>query len=71
MSTTAQLSITGMSCGHCLNRVNTALQKVEGVTAQQVRIGSAQVEFDGARVSPDQIAQAITKAGYPAEVVAA
>lgn len=65
----AAFSISGMSCGHCLNRVNNALQKVDGVTAQQVQIGSARVEFDPARVSAGQIADAISKSGYQAQVL--
>lgn len=65
----AAFTIGGMSCGHCLNRVNTALQKVEGITAQQVQIGSARVEFDPARVTAEQIAQAISAAGYHADIL--
>ena len=66
----ATYTISGMSCGHCLNRVNTALSKVDGITGQQVQIGSARVEFDPSKTSADQIAQAISKAGYPADLVA-
>jgi copper chaperone len=65
----AAFSITGMSCGHCLNRVNNALQKVEGVTAQQVQIGSARVEFDPQKVTQEKIAEAISNAGYHADVM--
>jgi copper chaperone len=65
----AAFSIGGMSCGHCLNRVNNALQKVEGVTGQQVQIGSARVEFDPERVTAERIAEAISNAGYHADVV--
>ncbi|HWA16368.1 MAG TPA: cation transporter [Gemmatimonadales bacterium] len=66
----AAFSISGMSCGHCLNRVNNTLRQVEGITAQQVQIGSARVDFDPARTSPARIAEAISKSGYKAEVVA-
>jgi copper chaperone len=65
----AAFSISGMSCGHCLNRVNNALQKVDGITAQQVQIGSAKVEFDPEKVTAEQIADAISKAGYHADVL--
>lgn len=66
MSSTASFNITGMTCGHCLNRVNTALLQVEGVLDQKVEIGSAQVHFDASRTSVDQLARVISNAGYPA-----
>lgn len=66
MSSTAAFSIAGMSCGHCLNRVNTALLQVEGVFDQQVEIGSAQVHFDPSRTSVEQLQRVITNTGYPA-----
>jgi copper chaperone len=65
----AAFAIGGMSCGHCLNRVNNALQKIEGVSAQQVQIGSARVEFDPEKVTAERIAEAISNAGYHADVV--
>jgi copper chaperone len=65
----AAFSISGMSCGHCLNRVNNALQKVDGITAQQVQIGSARVEFDPEKVTAEKIADAISKSGYHADVM--
>jgi copper chaperone CopZ len=67
----AAFAIAGMSCGHCLNRVNNALQKVDGITAQQVQIGSARVEYDPGRVSAEQIAGAISAAGYRADLMPA
>lgn len=65
----ATYTITGMSCGHCLNRVNGALAKVDGIATQQVQIGSAKVEFDPQRVTEQQIAEAIANAGYHADLV--
>ena len=63
MSTTT-LTIQGMSCGHCVNAVSKALKGVDGITAQDVKIGSATVEFDETKVSPSQIAQVVTEEGY-------
>jgi copper chaperone len=60
------LEITGMSCGHCLNAVNAALGKLEGVSVKSARIGRAEVEFDPARTTPDEIAAAVSAAGYAA-----
>lgn len=63
------LSITGMSCGHCLNAVNQALATLPGVKLGSVRIGRAELEYDPAAVSPEKIAGAVTAAGYAATVV--
>ena len=60
------LSINGMSCGHCLNAVRNALSDAPGVTVESVRIGRADVQYDPAVTTPDQIASAITDAGYEA-----
>jgi copper chaperone len=65
----ATYTITGMSCGHCLNRVNSALTKVDGIAGQQVQIGSARVDFDPEKVTEQQIAEAIANAGYHADLV--
>ncbi|HYW50666.1 MAG TPA: cation transporter [Gemmatimonadaceae bacterium] len=57
------ISISGMTCGHCVTAVRKALQSVPGVTIQDVKVGSAAVEFD----SPATLASAeaaITDAGY-------
>ena len=67
---TLRLTIDGMSCGHCLNRVQQALGRIEGVQLTSVQIGQATLEYDPARHDPEQIAEAVTKAGYRAQVVA-
>ena len=60
------LEINGMSCGHCLARVDKTLKSLAGVDDSTVRIGSATVAFDPAIVSANEIAAAVTRAGYPA-----
>jgi copper chaperone len=67
---TLKLTIDGMSCSHCLNRVQQALGKVEGVQLTSVQIGQATLQYDPARHDPEQIAEAVTRAGYRAQVVA-
>ena len=62
------LHIEGMSCGHCLNTVNQALAGQPGVTVGSVRIGRAEVEYDGEVIGPDAVAALVTEAGYPATV---
>lgn len=62
-----KIDISGMSCGHCVARVTKALQAL-GVTVESVDIGSAEVGYDPAAISPGAIAQAVASAGYPAQV---
>jgi copper chaperone CopZ len=59
------LSIDGMSCGHCVARVNKALTAVPGVKVEKVDIGSATLEYDPARATVAAITAALDEAGYP------
>jgi copper chaperone len=58
------MDIGGMSCGHCVGAVKSALQGVPGVEVEQVAVGSAVVAYDPDRVSPDAIARAVADEGY-------
>ncbi len=58
------LDITGMSCGHCVASVSRTLKAIQGVQVDEVRIGSATMNFDAAKVSADAIAKAVTEEGY-------
>jgi len=60
------LHITGMSCGHCLNAVSSALSRLPGVTIRSVRIGRAELDYDPAAVSAEAITAAVTDTGYAA-----
>ena len=64
-----ELSIDGMSCGHCVARVEKALQKLDGVAVGQVRIGYAEVFYDPARVTVAALLAAIEDAGYDARPI--
>jgi len=65
---TQSLTISGMSCGHCVMSVRNALESIDGVTVDEVRIGQATVQFDESAVQADVVAEAVRDAGY--EVVA-
>ncbi len=65
------LQIDGMSCGHCLNAVNRALQGLAGAEVGSVTIGRAVLTYDPARLDPAVIVAAVTDAGYPATVAPA
>ncbi len=63
-----KISIEGMHCQACVNRVRKALEKVEGVQVQDVQVGSANVVADKAKEA--EALAAIEKAGYQPHVAA-
>lgn len=63
------LKISGMTCGHCVGRVTTALKSVDGVEIENVKVGSAMVSYNPTTTSPAQIAAAVENVGYEAQPV--
>ena len=63
-----ELTVSGMTCGHCKTAVEGALKRVSGVSKVEVDLahGSAQVEGDG--VNPDALIAAVQDEGYGAAV---
>jgi copper chaperone len=68
MANGLRLSIEGMHCEACVRRVTNALEGVKGVRVDSVRVGSAQMEFDPAAASPADIAAAVDRIGFKAQV---
>ena len=68
MENTLNLAIEGMHCGACVRRVTSALQSVEGVTVKSVEVGSAEIVFDAAETSAQDITAALNRNGFPARV---
>ncbi len=68
MQDTLKLSIEGMHCGACVRRVTNALQTVPGVQVNSVEVGSAQLAFNRAEATPEQIAAAVNGIGFTAQV---
>jgi copper chaperone CopZ len=62
--TRTTLKIDGMSCGHCVASVKRALASLDGVTVENVAVGSATRAYDPAVASPEKIAGVISDAGY-------
>jgi copper chaperone len=60
------LSVTGMTCGGCVNSVNKVLTALPGVQSVEVSLtpGQARVVFDPARVDRAAMVQAIVDAGF-------
>jgi copper chaperone len=60
------LSVTGMTCGGCVNSVQKVLTALPGVQSVEVTLspGQARVAFDEARVDRAALVQAVVDAGF-------
>jgi copper chaperone len=63
---TATLNISGMTCGGCVRSVSNVLNALDGVVKADVSLDKhcAVVDYDAAKVNPDQLKQAVQDAGY-------
>ena len=64
--TQLHLTIEGMTCEHCVRAVDGRLRRTPGVEVEQVKVGSADLCYDPARTTVDEIAEAIADEGYTA-----
>ena len=66
----AALHVEGMTCPSCEGTIQAAVGRRAGVGSVAVRFadGSATVQYDPARVSAGELADAITELGYPTSV---
>lgn len=62
--TTNTLTIGGMTCSHCLRNVQQALNAMDNVKLDELRVGRAVVTFDETRVTAESVADAVRDAGY-------
>lgn len=58
------IELGGMSCGHCVAAVRGALEGVDGVSVEEVRVGSARVSYDPTATTTEEITEAIREEGY-------
>lgn len=60
------LSVQGMTCDHCVNTVTNALKGIDGVKVAKVTLAEekADVTYDPAHTSEDQLKEAVKAAGY-------
>ncbi|HUE77223.1 MAG TPA: cation transporter [Longimicrobiales bacterium] len=63
------LNVTGMTCGHCVSSVQSALEDVSGVRSARVDLDAnrAVVDYDEAKTDPRALTVAVVEAGYQAE----
>ena len=59
------LAVSGMGCPRCAMRVKNSLLRLNGVLLSEVSLenGIAAVAYDPARVTPSDLAQAVSDAG--------
>jgi copper chaperone CopZ len=61
------LKVEGMTCGHCVSRVQKALDAAPGVLEAKVDLASATAEIRfSAATDAAKLAEIVTEAGYPA-----
>src|ERR1700754_388497 len=66
--TSVELSIDGMTCASCAHRIETKLNKLDGVTATvNFATEKARVEF-GTAVTPEELVATVGEAGYRAHL---
>jgi len=65
------LSLFGMHCSSCANIIERSLKKVPGVSSANVNFAAekANVIYDESQVNSQKLIEAISKAGYKAEMV--
>ena len=63
--------VTGMRCAGCAANVERTVKKLSGVAEVYVSIatGTMSLEMDPSRITPEEIAEAVRKAGFGAELV--
>ncbi len=59
-----QLSIEGMTCGHCVMHVKNALTGVAGVSSADVDLASKRAVVEGQALDDAQLKAAVADAGY-------
>lgn len=62
-----QYTVTGMSCAACVNRVERAVSKVDGVVSCSASLLTNSMGVEG-NASEEAVIEAVEKAGYKAEV---
>jgi copper chaperone len=58
------ITVTGMTCGHCVMSVRKELGKIDGVNIEEVKIGLAAVTVNETKVTDKALQHAVEEAGY-------
>lgn len=66
--TTSTYTVTGMTCGHCVNAVRQELTALPGVTDVAVDLATGRVAVtSAAALDPTAVRSAVDEAGYTLE----
>jgi len=65
-----KLSVRGMTCAGCVDKVQAALKKIEGVEEAMVDLDKnmAKVTYKKGSTTPEKLAKAVSEAGFKCEV---
>ena len=66
MAETIELTITGMTCDHCVRAVTEAIAATPGVTAAEVDLAGGSAMVTGEGLDPEALVAAIGEEGYGA-----
>ena len=65
MSVTAQYTVTGMTCGHCVKAVTDELSELDGVVQVDIHLPAGQVTVtSNDPLARDAVAAPVDQAGY-------
>ncbi len=65
MTTTTTITVDGMTCGHCVNAVQSEVGRLAGVTKVSVDLATGQVTIVGDQApDPEALRAAVEEAGY-------
>jgi copper chaperone len=66
--TTTTVSVSGMTCGHCVSAVSEELEALAGVEAVDVELNAGGISTvtitSSNELSPSEIGEAVAEAGY-------
>jgi copper chaperone len=57
-------TISGMSCGGCVNSLTRVLKSVPGIEPIKIEVGKAHLRVDDARVTSQVVRDAVERAGF-------
>ncbi|MEK8128084.1 copper ion binding protein [Paenibacillus filicis] len=61
---TVQLQVEGMSCNHCVNSVEKALQTIGASGKVDLAAKSVSIDYDDSKLSVAKLKEAIEEQGY-------
>jgi copper chaperone CopZ len=57
-------TISGMSCGGCVNSLTRVLKGVPGIEPLRIEVGKAQLRLDADRATSQTVKDAVARAGF-------